>query len=235
MLRIDRVHTRYGAIPILKDVSLKVDRGDIVALLGANGAGKTTTVRTISGLHRAVKGEIWFDERRITRWAPERIVAGGLAMVPERREVFPDMTVRENLEMGAYLRKDRKGVRRDHDRVFSLFPLLKERSAQVAGTLSGGEQQMLAIGRALMTGARLLLLDEPTLGLAPLVVDEIFRTIEVINGEGMTILLIEQNANRALNLARFCYVLEAGEIVAADTSERLKMDRRIQESYLGVV
>ena len=234
MLRIDRVNTRYGAVPILKGVSLKVERGDIVALLGGNGAGKTTTVRTISGLHRAVKGEIWFDGQKITRWAPERIVAGGLAMVPERREVFPDMTVRENLEMGAYLRRDRGGIRRDYDQVFSLFPVLKERRTQFAGTLSGGEQQMLAIGRALMTGARLLLLDEPTLGLAPIIVDEIFRTIEVINREGITILLIEQNANRALNLARFCYVLEAGEIVAADTSEHLKMDRRIQESYLGV-
>lgn len=234
MLRIDRVNTRYGAVPILKGVSLKVERGDIVALLGGNGAGKTTTVRTISGLHRAVKGEIWFDGQKITRWAPERIVAGGLAMVPERREVFPDMTVRENLEMGAYLRRDRGGIRRDYDQVFSLFPVLKERRTQFAGTLSGGEQQMLAIGRALMTGARLLLLDEPTLGLAPIIVDEIFRTIEVINREGITILLIEQNANRALNLARFCYVLEAGEIVAADTSEHLRMDRRIQESYLGV-
>ncbi len=235
MLRLDRVEARYGAIPVLRGINLEVGEGDLVALLGANGAGKTTTVRTVTGLHKASRGEIVFDGQNITRLAPERIVGRGLAMVPERREVFPDMTVLENLEMGAYLRKDQTGVRRDLDRVYGLFPVLKERLGQMAGTLSGGEQQMLAIGRALMTKPRCLLLDEPTLGLAPLVVDEIFKTIKAINDAGTTILLIEQNANRALELARYSYVLESGEIVAADTSENLQKDQRIQDSYLGVV
>ena len=235
MLRLDCVEARYGAIPVLRGISLEVGEGDLVALLGANGAGKTTTVRTVTGLHRASRGEIRFDGRNITRSAPDKIVELGLAMVPERREVFPEMTVLENLEMGAYLRRDQTGVRRDLDRVYSLFPVLKERLGQMAGTLSGGEQQMLAIGRALMTNPRCLLLDEPTLGLAPLVADEIFKTIKAINDGGTTILLIEQNANRALELARFSYVLESGEIVAADTSENLQKDQRIQDSYLGVV
>ncbi len=235
MLRLDCVEARYGAIPVLRGISLEVGEGDLMALLGANGAGKTTTVRTVTGLHRASRGEIQFDGRNITRSAPDKIVELGLAMVPERREVFPEMTVLENLEMGAYLRRDQTGVLRDLDRVYSLFPVLKERLGQMAGTLSGGEQQMLAIGRALMTNPRCLLLDEPTLGRAPLVVDEIFKTIKAINDGGMTILLIEQNANRALELARFSYVLESGEIVAADTSENLQKDQRIQDSYLGVV
>jgi branched-chain amino acid transport system ATP-binding protein len=235
MLRLDCVEARYGAIPVLRGISLEVGEGDLVALLGANGAGKTTTVRTITGLHKASRGEILFDGRKIARSAPAKIVGLGLAMVPERREVFPEMTVLENLEMGAYLRKDQVGVRRDLDRVYTLFPVLKERLGQMAGTLSGGEQQMLAIGRALMTNPRCLLLDEPTLGLAPLVVDEIFKTIKAINDGGTTILLIEQNAYRALELARYSYVLESGEIVAADTSENLQKDQRIQDSYLGVV
>ena len=223
----------YGSIRALQGVSLHVPRGAIVTVLGANGAGKTTTLRVITGLLRADRGTIVYAGKRIDRLPPERIVRAGISMVPERREVFPEMTVRENLIMGAHTQRDRRAIRDDLARMWSLFPDLRERQTQVAGSLSGGQQQMLAIGRALMARPQLMLLDEPTLGLAPLLVQRIFEVIEEINRTGVTILLVEQNADRALALSTFAYVLETGRVVLDGDSDRLAADPRVKLSYLG--
>jgi branched-chain amino acid transport system ATP-binding protein len=227
------VAASYGSIRALQGVSLHVPRGAVVTVLGANGAGKTTTLRVITGLLRADRGTIVYEGKRIDRLPPERIVRAGISMVPERREVFPEMTVRENLIMGAYTRRDRRVIRDDLAQMWSLFPDLRERQTQVAGSLSGGQQQMLAIGRALMARPQLMLLDEPTLGLAPLLVQRIFEVIEEINRTGVTVLLVEQNADRALALSRFAYVLETGRVVLDGDSERLAADPRVKLSYLG--
>ncbi len=231
LLRLGDVEVRYGAIRALGGVSLFVDQGEIVALLGANGAGKTTTLRTISGLNRPARGEITFAGDAITRTPAHEIVALGISHVPEGRRIFPQMSVMENLEMGAYL--GRKTFKEDLERSFSLFPILSERRKQMGGTLSGGEQQMLAIARALMSHPRLLLLDEPSLGLAPMFVQTIFRIISEIRETGTTILLVEQNAAQALALADRGYVLENGAIVMSDEASTLLRDPRVRAAYLG--
>ncbi len=231
LLQLRDVEVRYGAIRALKGISLEVDQGEIVALLGANGAGKTTTLRTISGMVRPSRGMVLFDDLDITRLPAHEIVALGIGHVPEGRRVFPRMTVLENLEMGAY--RKRGSIKSELDRVFSLFPVLGERRKQIGGTLSGGEQQMLAIGRALMSQPRLLLLDEPSMGLAPLIVARIFEIIAEIRRGGTTILLVEQNAAQALQLADRGYVLETGELVMADSAQGLLHDERVRAAYLG--
>jgi branched-chain amino acid transport system ATP-binding protein len=225
------VDVRYGAIPALRNVSLRVEEGEIVALLGANGAGKTTTLRTISGLVHPVRGVITFEGRQIQHLPPHEVVGLGIGHAPEGRRIFPQMSVAENLEMGAYRR--RGDVRAEVESVFALFPALAERRRQAGGTLSGGEQQMLAIGRALMSQPRLLLLDEPSMGLAPMVVETIFGIIEQIRSSGTTILLVEQNAAQALQLADRGYVLENGVVVMADRAEALLADDRVRAAYLG--
>jgi len=235
MLELINVNAYYGRIHALKDVSLRVDEGKIVSLLGANGAGKTTTVRTIVGLNRSTANDIRFEGRPIGRIPPHKIVRLGVAMVPERRELFPDMKVIDNLEMGGYSRADAAEMRRDLDWIYSLFPVLAERRKNRAGTLSGGQQQMLAIGRALMSHPRLLLLDEPTLGLAPLIVKQIFSTLRKLNQDGITILLIEQNANQALKLSEYSYILENGRIALQGKSAVLSADPTVQRSYLGAI
>jgi branched-chain amino acid transport system ATP-binding protein len=235
MLRLEGVAASYGSIRALHDVSLEVPEGAIVTVLGANGAGKTTTLRAITGLVRPARGAIVYEGRRIDRLAVDRIVRLGISMVPERREIFSEMTVHENLVMGAYTRRDRAAVADDLDRVVGLFPDLKERRGQTAGALSGGQQQMLAIGRALMTRPRLMLLDEPTLGLAPLLVQRIFGAIVEINRGGVTVLLVEQNAHRALPLSSFGYVLETGRVVLSGESRALAADPRVRQSYLGEI
>ena len=235
MLELINVNAYYGRIQALKDVSLCVDEGKIVSLLGANGAGKTTTVRTIVGLNRSTANDIRFEGRPIGRIPPHKIVRLGVAMVPERRELFPDMKVVDNLEMGGYSRADAAEMRRDLDWIYSLFPVLAERRKNRAGALSGGQQQMLAIGRALMSHPRLLLLDEPTLGLAPLIVKQIFGTLRKLNQDGMTILLIEQNANQALKLSEYSYILENGRIALQGRSAVLSADPTVQRSYLGSI
>jgi branched-chain amino acid transport system ATP-binding protein len=235
MLRLEGVAASYGSIRALHDVSLEVPEGAIVTVLGANGAGKTTTLRAITGLVRPTRGAIVYEGRRIDRLAPDRIVRLGISMVPERREIFSEMTVHENLVMGAYTRHDRAAVADDLDRVVGLFPDLKERRGQTAGALSGGQQQMLAIGRAFMTRPRLMLLDEPTLGLAPLLVQRIFGAIVEINRGGVTVLLVEQNAHRALPLSSFGYVLETGRVVLSGESRALAADPRVRQSYLGEI
>lgn len=233
MLRIEAIDVYYGAIHALKNVSLQVEEGSIVTLIGANGAGKTTTLKTISGILRPRSGAITFEGRDITRLAPQEIVRLGLSQVPEGRRVFPSMSVLENLEMGAYLRKDKEGIKKDLEVVFTRFPRLLERRKQVAGTLSGGEQQMLAIGRALMARPRLMLLDEPSMGLAPLLVREIFEIIKDINARGTTILLVEQNAHMALSVANKAYVLETGEIVLEGSARELLESEDVKKAYLG--
>ena len=234
MLRVSNIESYYGPILAVRGVSLEVDQGRIVAVLGANGAGKTTILKTISGVLDPLKGTIELDGRAIQRMDPDRIVRLGLSHVPEGREVFPFLTVRENLLMGAYLRHDRDGVQQDLERIYGYFPRLRERIDQPAGWLSGGEQQMLAISRALMNRPKLLLLDEPSLGLSPLLVKEIFGIIRRINAEqGVAMLLVEQNARMALETAQFGYVLEVGRIVMADSCERLMHSQDIQEFYLG--
>jgi branched-chain amino acid transport system ATP-binding protein len=235
MLELINVNAYYGRIQALKDVSLRVDEGKIVSLLGANGAGKTTTVRTIVGLNRSTANDIRFEGRPIDRIPPHQIVRLGIAMVPERRELFSDMKVSDNLEMGAYSRANRTQMRRDLEWIYSLFPVLAERGNNRAGALSGGQQQMLAIGRALMSHPRLLLLDEPTLGLAPLIVKQIFATLRELNQNGKTILLIEQNANQALKLSDYSYILENGRIALEGKSSALIADPTVQRSYLGAV
>ena len=234
LLEVDSLDVFYGAIHALKGLSLSVDEGEIVTLIGANGAGKSTTLKTISGLLRPRSGTIRFAGQEISRTPADRVVAMGLSQAPEGRRVFQNMTVRENLELGAFTRRDRAGIRNDLEEVLTLFPRLKERLGQQAGTLSGGEQQMLAMGRALMARPRLLLLDEPSLGLAPFLVKEIFRIIGEINRRGTTVLLVEQNAHMALEAAGRGYVLETGEVVLADTGQALLYDPEVQRAYLGM-
>lgn len=234
VLVVRNIESYYGPIMAIRGVSLEVPRGKIVAVLGANGAGKTTVLKTISGVLDPLKGTVEFDGKLITRMDPDKIVRLGMSHVPEGREVFPFLTVQENLEMGAYLRRDRAEVVRDFDRVFDYFPRLKERRLQPAGHLSGGEQQMLALSRALMNRPKLLLLDEPSLGLSPLLVKEIFAIVKRVNvEEKMSILLVEQNAKMALETGHFGYVIETGRLVMADTCERLMQSKDIQEFYLG--
>ena len=233
LLKLDNVRTHYGNIRALKGISMEVDHGEIVCLIGANGAGKSTTLMTISGVLIPVEGEIIYKGRSITGLRPDHIVAMGICQVPEGRMIFPLLTVMENLEMGAYLRTDRSGVKKDMEKVFELFPILHDRSGQYGGTLSGGEQQMLAIARALMARPNLLLLDEPSLGLAPIIVDAIFEIIRQINEDGATILLVEQNAQIALQLSHRGYVLETGEIVLANASSALIRDEHVRRAYLG--
>jgi len=233
ILEIDDIHTYYGSIQALKGISLTVYEGEIVTLLGANGAGKTTTLRSINGLNRPRQGRIVFEGRDITSVSAHEIVKRGIAQSPEGRRLFPRMSVTENLEMGAFQRSDRAGIREDMDRVFDLFPRLKERRSQKAGTMSGGEQQMCAIGRALMARPKLLLLDEPSLGLAPIFVERIFDIVHTINEQGTSILLVEQNALMALEAANRGYVLETGRIVLADAAEALKTNEQVRKTYLG--
>lgn len=234
MLELENVHAYYGNIHALNGVSLNVDEGEIVTLIGANGAGKTTTLRTISGLLPCTQGKITLEGEDLSIYKAHEIVYKNVAMVPEGRGIFARLSVSENLDMGAFSRKDRSGIQADLDRVFTLFPRLKERRNQVAGTLSGGEQQMLATGRAMMTHPKLLLLDEPSMGLAPVLVEDIFDTILEINKEGTTILLVEQNATMALQIAHRGYVLQTGEIVLQDTAENLRQNEMVQKAYLGI-
>jgi branched-chain amino acid transport system ATP-binding protein len=233
LLKISHVETYYGSIQALKGVSFEVPEGSIITLLGANGAGKTTTLKTISGLTPAAQGSIEFAGRRIERLRPEKIVRLGISHVPEGREIFKELTVLENLKMGAYVRKSKRDIEASLQRVFTYYPILHQRLHQLGGTLSGGEQQMLAIGRALMARPRLLLLDEPSLGLAPKLVEEIFRIIKSISKEGITVLLVEQNANKALRIAHYGYVLETGTIVLADEAKKLLQNEHVRRSYLG--
>ena len=231
LLHIDDLHVSYGGIEALKGISLDVFKGDIVTLIGANGAGKSTTLRAISGLVPIKSGTITYDGGVIDGQSPQQIVSEGICMVPEGRRVFPNLTVLENLKIGAYLRKD--DIQPDIEHVYDLFPRLKERSWQLAGTLSGGEQQMLAVGRALMMRPKLLMMDEPSLGLAPLVIRDIFRIIRTLHEEGITILLVEQNANAALRVADRAYVLETGSLGISGTGEELLNDPSVKEAYLG--
>jgi branched-chain amino acid transport system ATP-binding protein len=234
MLELRDVHSYYGNIHALKGLTLRVETGEIVSLIGANGAGKSTTIRTITGLLRPRRGQIILEGARIDQLLPHQIVQRGVAQAPEGRRIFPRLTVLENLEMGAYTRTDVAAMRADLDRVLQLFPRLKERASQQGGTLSGGEQQMLAIGRALMARPRLLLLDEPSMGLAPTMVEVIFRTIQEINLQGTTILLVEQNALMALEVAHRGYVLQTGRIVLHDTAATLLQHEMIRKVYLGI-
>jgi branched-chain amino acid transport system ATP-binding protein len=231
LLEVDDIHTFYGNIEALKGISLTVDEGEIVTLIGSNGAGKSTTLRSISGLTSPRMGTIRFDGQEISGMPPQDIVHTGISLSPEGRHVFPRMTVRENLDMGAYLRRD--AYSDDMERVFELFPRLKERERQKAGTMSGGEQQMLAIGRALMARPKLLLLDEPSMGIAPILVDRIYETIKEINDQGTTILLVEQSATHALNASKRGYVLATGEVALSDSSEALQSNEEVQKAYLG--
>ena len=233
MLKIDNLVVSYGPINALKGISLEVRQGEIVTLIGSNGAGKSTTLSAITGLVRAQSGSIRFLGEDITRAAPHRIISRGISISPEGREVFPALTVSENLRLGAYTRRDKAGIEQAYARVYDLFPRLKERMDQTAGTLSGGEQQMLAIGRALMSAPRLLLLDEPSMGLAPNLVLMIFELIESINKQGTTILLIEQNANMALSIADRAFVLETGKIAFSGDARTLLQDDRVRSAYLG--
>ncbi|GBC97453.1 High-affinity branched-chain amino acid transport ATP-binding protein LivF [bacterium HR16] len=233
ILEIEMLNVRYGPIHALRDVSLYVGKGEIVTIVGANGAGKSTLLRTISGLVRPSSGTIVFDGEDITSEPPHAIVRRGLCHAPEGRRIFANMTVRENLLLGAYVHSNPDTLIQDFERVFTIFPRLKEREHQIAGTLSGGEQQMLAIGRALMSRPKMLMLDEPSLGLAPNLVQEIFRTIESINREGTTVLLVEQNAHMALHIAHRGYVLETGEVVLADYAENLLRNEAVRSAYLG--
>ena len=234
MLKVENLVVRYGMIEAVKGISFHVDDGEIVTLIGANGAGKTTTMHAISGLLKPAGGSILLDDKDLVKIAPDKIVSLGLAQVPEGRRVFAEQTVHENLLLGAFHRKDTDGIQKDEEMVFDLFPRLKERSTQAAGTLSGGEQQMLAMGRALMSSPKILLLDEPSMGLSPLLVKEIFHIIETINNEkGVTVLLVEQNARMALSIADRAYVLETGKITLEGTGAQLASDPRVQKAYLG--
>jgi branched-chain amino acid transport system ATP-binding protein len=233
MLEVSRLHAYYGHIHALKDVSLAVDKGEIVTLIGANGAGKSTTLKTISGLLKPRQGSVRLDGEDLTRYPAHEIVTKGVVQVPEGRRIFGRLTVLENLEMGAFTIRDRNWIETTLKRVFSLFPRLEERSRQVAGTLSGGEQQMLATGRALMANPRLLLLDEPSMGLAPVLVDSIFETITRLHETGTTILLVEQNARMALQVAGRGYVLQSGAVVLSDAAESLRRNEMVRQAYLG--
>ena len=233
MLRLIDVDTYYGPSQVLNDVSLEVNKGEIVCLLGANAAGKTTTMRTIFGLVRPRKGSVQFEERPIERKLPGDIVRLGLALVPEARRIFPRMTVLENLEMGAFIRDNRKEIQEDIEHVCQIFPRIRERLKQVAGTMSGGEQQMLAMGRALMSRPRLMCMDEPSMGLSPILVETVFNTIIRIREEGVTIFLVEQNASKALSVADRGYVLQTGKIVLSDTAKNLLTNDLVRQAYLG--
>jgi branched-chain amino acid transport system ATP-binding protein len=233
LLELEDVHTYYGSIHALKGVSLTVRKGEIVTLIGANGAGKTTTLRSIMQINKARRGKIMFEGKDISTVPPHQIVKRGIAQSPEGRRLFPRMTVTENLEMGAFQRSDRAGIREDMERVFTLFPRLAERRTQKAGTMSGGEQQMCAIGRALMARPSLLLLDEPSMGLAPIFVERIFETVVEVNKQGTTILLVEQNALMALDVASRGYVLETGRIALADEAAALRENEQVRKTYLG--
>jgi branched-chain amino acid transport system ATP-binding protein len=233
LLEVNDLHTFYGNIEALKGVSLTVEEGEVVTLIGSNGAGKSTTLRSISGLTPPREGSIRFDGTEIGEVPPQEIVQMGISLSPEGRHVFSRMTVRENLDLGAYLRKDRADIDRDMERVFALFPRLKERERQKGGTMSGGEQQMLAIGRALMANPKLLLLDEPSMGIAPILVERIYETIAEINRQGTTILLVEQNANYALSVSKRGYVLETGKVALEDESAKLLVNADVQKAYLG--
>lgn len=233
MLEIKDLHVHYGVIEALKGISLEVNEGEIVALIGANGAGKTTMMQSISGIVKKSGGEINFLNESIMKANPKHIVEMGLTQVPEGRRIFTGMSVYENLMMGAFLRKDKDGIKHDHEKVCEQFPILKERMNQDASTLSGGEQQMLAMGRALMAKPKLLLLDEPSMGLAPILVKEIFNIIEEINKSGTTVLLVEQNAKMALSIAHRAYVLETGKVVMSGTGEELAKSSDVQKAYLG--
>ncbi len=233
LLELSDVHTYYGNIQALRGVSLTVEQGEVVTLIGSNGAGKTTTLRTISGVLRPRRGSVRLGGTDLTRVPANEIVRLGVSHAPEGRRIFPRMTVLENLELGAYARKDRDGIAEDFERVLQLFPRLRERLTQTAGTLSGGEQQMLAIGRALMARPKILLLDEPSMGLSPILVEAIFQVLRDINAQGMTILVVEQNAQMALSVATRGYVLQTGRIVLHDTSERLRANEMVRKAYLG--
>lgn len=233
MLKVDNINVYYGAIHALKGISIEVNEGEIVTLIGANGAGKSTTLRTISGLLKPKNGDITFEGQSIAGMAAHHIVKKGISQVPEGRRVFAHMSVLENLELGAYIRTDTKGIKEDMDKVFTRFPRLAERRSQLAGTLSGGEQQMLAMGRAMMSRPRIMLLDEPSMGLAPLLVKEIFSIIKDINESGTTVLLVEQNANMALSIAHKAYVLETGRITLAGTASELAASEEVRKAYLG--
>jgi branched-chain amino acid transport system ATP-binding protein len=234
LLELKNVHSFYGNIHALKGISLTVDKGEIVTLIGSNGAGKSTTLRTISGILQPREGEIRLEGQRIDHVPAHKVVERGVLQSPEGRRIFPRLTVRENLEMGAFTRNDKAGIADDVERVFGLFPRLRERTSQKGGTLSGGEQQMLAIGRALMGRPRVLMLDEPSMGLAPVLVDQIFSIVKDINAQGTTILLVEQNALMALGVAHRGYVLQTGQIVLADTAQRLSENEMVQKAYLGI-
>ena len=233
MLKIENLKVSYGGIQALRGISLEVPDGKIVTLIGANGAGKSTTLRTITGLVKADSGSIRWNEAELVGRSIDQIISSGIALSPEGRRVFADLTVLENLKIGAYLRKDKAEIEKDLSWVYELFPRLQERSWQLAGTLSGGEQQMLAVGRALMSRPRLMMMDEPSLGLAPLVVQDIFKIIQEINRQGVTILLIEQNANMALKIADLAYVLETGNITLSGTGAELLVNEKVKEAYLG--
>jgi len=234
LLELDDVHTFYGTIEAIKGISLKVHQGEVVTLIGANGAGKSTTLRSIQGINRPKRGRILFNGKDIVGQPPHEIVRMGISQSPEGRRLFPRMTVFENLEMGAFQRRDRSGVKGDVDRVFGLFPRLAERRSQKAGTLSGGEQQMCAMGRALMAQPKLLLLDEPSMGLAPVLVERIFEIVKEINQQGTTILLVEQNALMALDIASRGYVLETGRVALTDDAASLRTNERVRKAYLGL-
>ncbi|HEV2476004.1 MAG TPA: ABC transporter ATP-binding protein [Candidatus Dormibacteraeota bacterium] len=234
MLELESVDAFYGRIQALRGVTIRVEKGEVVALIGSNGAGKTTTLRTISGLMHPHGGTVRFDGKDITRTGPSTIVELGISQSPEGRRLFPRMTVIDNLFMGAYSRNDRPGIATDMERVFTLFPRLQERRTQIAGTLSGGEQQMLAMGRALMAKPKLMMLDEPSLGLAPILIETIFSIVREINAQGTTVLLVEQNANKALEVANRGYVLETGVVVKEGTGRELLASEEVQKAYLGM-
>ncbi|MDF2530787.1 MAG: transporter related protein [Clostridia bacterium] len=233
MLKLSDINAYYGYIHALKDFSIEIPQGKIVTLLGANGAGKTTSLKVISGLLKPQQGVINFEEKDITGYVPEKVVAQGIIQCPEGRQIFPDFTVYENLKVGTYTRKDRQNIDKDLQRVYEYFPILKQRKEQIAGTLSGGEQQMLAIARALMAKPKLLLMDEPSLGLAPIIVQEIFEIIKAINKAGTTILLVEQNAYQALTVADYAYIMETGKITLQGNAEEVRNDDRVKMAYLG--
>ena len=233
MLELNRINTFYGKIQALRDVSLKVEDGEIVTLIGANGAGKSTTLMSICGVIHPRSGEILFDGKPIQQLPAPEIVKRGISQVPEGRLIFPELTVRENLDLGAFLRTDKKGIADDMEYVFQLFPILRERVSQTGGTLSGGEQQMLALGRALMARPRLLLLDEPSLGLAPIIIQQIFKIIQKVNEDGTTVFLVEQNANQALHIANRGYVMENGVVVMEGKAQELLSSEKVRKAYLG--
>ena len=233
MLELNRINTFYGKIQALRDVSLKVEDGEIVTLIGANGAGKSTTLMSICGVIHPRNGEILFDGKPIQQLPAPEIVKRGISQVPEGRLIFPELTVRENLDLGAFLRRDKKGIADDMEYVFQLFPILRERVSQTGGTLSGGEQQMLAMGRALMSAPKLMMLDEPSMGLAPILVEQVFDIIQSLHKAGTTILLVEQNAQMALSIADRAYVLENGKVSLSGTGEELAKSEQVQKAYLG--